>query len=158
MISGYVMNYIKTKIIAAFLLIVIIIVVLFTSVLNKKYDRYVMFFKNSITGKIDTEIRYVPIQNIMEPEAAFFEELMLGPVNHYCYSFIRAGSKLLSCFVKEGVLYADLPVVFIEDIKQELDSDEIRYLLQKNIFTNCKDLKAAHIFVEGIEIYELLKK
>ena len=79
MISGYVMNYIKTKIIAAFLLIVIIIVVLFTSVLNKKYDRYVMFFKNSITGKIDTEIRYVPIQNIMEPEAAFFEELMLGP-------------------------------------------------------------------------------
>ena len=158
MILGYVMNYIKTKIFAASLLASIIIVILFTSVFNKKYDRYVLFFKNSITGKIDTEIRYVPVQNVMEPEAAFFEELMLGPVNHYCYSFIRAGSKLLSCFAKEGVLYADLPVVFIEDIKQELDSDEIRYLLQKNIFTNCKDLKAAHIFVEGIEIYELLKK
>ena len=152
------MNYIKTKIFASSLLLAIIITVLFTSVFNKKYDRYVLFFKNSITGKIDTEIRYVPVQNVIEPEAAFFEELMLGPVNHYCYSFIRAGSKLLSCFVKEGVLYADLPVVFIEDIKQELDSDEIRYLLQKNIFTNCKDLKAAHIFVEGIEIYELLKK
>ncbi|UTC78077.1 GerMN domain-containing protein [Treponema sp. OMZ 799] len=152
------MNYIKTKIISASLLIVIIIIVLFTSVFNKKHDRYVLFFKNSITGKIDTEIRYVPVQNITEPEAAFFEELMLGPVNHHCYSFIEAGSKLLSCFVKDGILYADLPLIFIEDIKQEFDSDEIKALLQKNIFTNCKDLKAAHIFIEGIEIYELLKK
>ena len=75
------MNYIKTKIFAASLLASIIIVILFTSVFNKKYDRYVLFFKNSITGKIDTEIRYVPVQNVMEPEAAFFEELMLGPVN-----------------------------------------------------------------------------
>ena len=158
MILGYVMNYIKTKIFAAFLLIVIIIVILFTSVFNKKYDRYVLFFKNSITGKIDTEIRYVPVQNIMEPEAAFFEELMLGPVNHYCYSFIPTGSKILSCFVKEGILYADLPMVFVAEIKQEFDSDQIRQLLQKNIFTNCKALKSAHIFVEGVEIYELLQK
>ena len=152
------MNYIKTKIIAAFLLIVIIIVVLFTSVLNKKYDRYVMFFKNSITGKIDTEIRYVPIQNIMEPEAAFFEELMLGPVNHHCYSFIPSGTKLLSCFVKDGTLYADLPLVFVENIRPEFDSDAIKELLEKNIFTNCKTLQAACIFVDGMEIYELLKK
>ncbi|UTC76052.1 GerMN domain-containing protein [Treponema sp. OMZ 792] len=152
------MNYIKTKIITASLLLVVIIIVLFTSSFNKKHDRYVLFFKNSITGKIDTEIRYVPLQNITEPEAAFFEELMLGPVNHHCYSFIRAGSKLLSCFVKDGILYADLPLAFVEDIKREFDSDEIKALLQKNIFTNCKDLKAAHIFIEGIEIYELLKK
>ena len=151
------MNYIKTKIISAFLLIVIIIVVLFTSVFNKKYDRYVLFFKNSITGKIDTEIRYVPVQNVIEPEAAFFEELMLGPVNHYCYSFIPADSKMISCFVKDGILYADLPLVFVAEIKQEFDSDEIRQLLQKNIFTNCKNLKAAYIFVEGVEIYELFK-
>ncbi|UTC61371.1 GerMN domain-containing protein [Treponema sp. OMZ 787] len=152
------MNRIKTKIITASLLLVIVIVLSFTSVFNKKYDRYVLFFKNSITGKIDTEIRYVPVQNITEPEAAFFEELMLGPVNHHCYSFIRAGSKLISCFVKDGILYADLPVVFTEDIKQEFDSDQIKALLQKNIFINCKDLKAAYIFVEGMEIYELLKK
>ena len=152
------MNYIKTKIFASSLLLAIIITVLFTSVFNKKYDRYVLFFKNSITGKIDTEIRYVPVQNVIEPEAAFFEELMLGPVNHYCYSFIPADSKMISCFVKDGILYADLPLVFVAEIKQEFDSDEIRQLLQKNIFTNCKDLKAAHIFVEGIEIYELLKK
>ena len=152
------MNYIKTKIISAFLLIVIIIIILFTSVLNKKHDRYVLFFKNSITGKIDTEIRYVPVQNIVEPEAAFFEELMLGPVNHYCYAFIPEGFKLRSCFVKEDILYADLPAVFIEGIKKELDSDEIKILLQKNIFTNCKTLKEAHIFVEGTHIYELLQK
>lgn len=152
------MNRIKTKIITASLLFVIVIVLSFTSVFNKKYDRYVLFFKNSITGKIDTEIRYVPVQNITEPEAAFFEELMLGPVNHHCYSFIKTGSKLLSCFVKDGILYADLPLIFIEEIKKEFDSDEIKALLQKNIFTNCKGLKASHIFVEGVEIYELLKK
>ncbi len=152
------MNYIKTKIFASSLLLAIIITVLFTSVFNKKYDRYVLFFKNSITGKIDTEIRYVPVQNVIEPEAAFFEELMLGPVNHYCYSFIPSDSKMISCFVKDGILYADLPLVFVAEIKQEFDSDEIRQLLQKNIFTNCKALKAAHIFIEGVEIYELLKK
>ena len=152
------MNYIKTKIFASSLLLAIIITVLFTSVFNKKYDRYVLFFKNSITGKIDTEIRYVPVQNVIEPEAAFFEELMLGPVNHYCYSFIPADSKMISCFVKDGILYADLPLVFVAEIKQQFDSDEIRQLLQKNIFTNCKNLKAAHIFIEGVEIYELLKK
>ncbi|WP_371922614.1 hypothetical protein [Treponema sp. OMZ 790] len=84
--------------------------------------------------------------------------MMLGPVNHHCFSFIPAGSKLLSCFVKEGILYADLPASFIDGIKEELDSEEIRKLLQKNIFTNCKHLKAAYIFAEGTEIYELLKK
>ncbi|AIN94490.1 GerMN domain-containing protein [Treponema putidum] len=152
------MNYIKTKIISASLLLVIIIITLFTSVLNKKHDRYVLFFKNSITGKIETEIRYVPVQNIVEPEAAFFEELMLGPINHYCYAFIPEGSKIGSCFVKEGILYADLPAAFIEGIKKDFDSDENKRLLQKNIFTNCKTLKAANIFVEGTHIYELLQK
>lgn len=152
------MNYIKTKIISAFLLVVIVIIVFFTSFLNEKYNRYVLFFKNSITGKIDTEIRYVQTQNIQAQESSFFEELMLGPVNHHCYSFIPSGTKLLSCFVKDGTLYADLPLVFVENIRPEFDSDAIKELLEKNIFTNCKTLQAACIFVEGVEIYELLKK
>ena len=134
------MNYIKTKIISAFLLVVIVIIVFFTSFLNEKYNRYVLFFKNSITGKIDTEIRYVQTQN------------------HLCYSFVPSETKLLSCFVKDGILYADLPLVFVENIRPEFDSDAIKELLEKNIFTNCKTLQAACIFVEGVEIYELLKK
>lgn len=127
------------------------------SFFNEKYNRYVLFFKNSITGKIDTEIRYIPAQDIQTQESSFFEELMLGPVNHLCYSFIPSGAKL-SCFVRDGVLYANLPLVFLESIRADFDSDEIKELLRKNIFTNCKSLQAAYVFVEGVEIYELLKK
>ncbi len=151
------MNYIKTKIITGCLLIAIILTVLLTSVFNRSYDRYVFFFKNSVTSKIETEIRYVPVQDRDPWEVYFFKELMLGPVNHVHYPFINSERGIISCFVRNGVLHANLPPVFLENIDMNLDSDDIAFLLSKNIFTNCKELKSACIYIDGVQIYELLK-
>lgn len=150
------MDYIKTKIIAGGLLFVIVLIALF-SVLNNKYERYVMFFKNSVNSKIETEIRYIPPQDIEPMEVYFFKELMLGPVNHDRYSFFNRESKLLSCFVRNGTLYVDFPASFMEVICEDFDSEEIKNLLAKNIFLNCKNLKSVYIAVEGVQIYDLLK-
>ncbi len=150
------MNYIKTKIIAGILLIIIASAVIF-SITDKKYERYVMFFKNSVTSKVEAEIRYVPVQNIEDASVYFFKELMLGPVNHDYYPFLKSGKPVLSCFVKNNTLYADLPASFMESIDDGIDSEDIKFLFFKNIFVNCKNLEAAYIYVEGVQIYELLK-
>lgn len=151
------MNYIKTKIITSGLLIAIILTVLCTSVVTENYERYVFFFKNSVTSKIEAEIRYVPVQKREERAVYFFKELMLGPVNHEHYPFINPENGIISCFVRNEVLHANLPSAFLESIHMNLDADEIAFLLSKNIFTNAKGLKSACIYIDGVQIYELLK-
>lgn len=152
------MSYIKTKIICSLLLLGIIITVLFAGILNKKYDRYTMFFKNSLNSKIEMEVRYVPVQNLKAPEVAFFEELMLSPTDHDLYSLSKPGLKLNSCFVKNNVLYADLPSSFLEGINKNMDADDLSFLFSKNVFTNFKNLESLCIFIDGHQVYELFKK
>jgi hypothetical protein len=66
--------------------------------------------------------------------------------------------KLRSCFSRNGVLYIDFPGTVMERIGQGFDSEDIAILLRKNIFTNFKDINKVSVFIEGKEIYELLKK
>ncbi len=152
------MDYIKTKIISALIIAAVFFTVLFTVILNKKHERYILFFKNSFNSEIEAEIRYLPKQNIKPEEAAFMEELALGPVNHDLYSFINPKFKLISCFSKEGILHVNFPENMLENIKEGFDSDDIAMLLQKNIFTNLKHINEAVIYIEGKEIYKLSKK
>ncbi len=151
------MNFLKTKIISGILLLAIITSVFFLNS-NKKYDRLVLFFKNSITKEIECEIRYIPKQSIKAFEEAFCEELILGPVNHQNYVFLHKKNFLNSCFVKNSVLYMDFPETFLTVIKDDFTNDEIAYLLEKNIFTNCKNIKSAFISINGRKIYEFFKK
>ncbi len=151
------MNFLKTKIITGILLLAVVLSLFFISN-NKKYDRLVLFFKNSISKEVETEIRYIPKQSIKSFEEEFCEELMLGPVNHQNYSFLNKGAFLNSCFTKNGVLYMDFPESFLTVINENFTNDEISVLLEKNIFTNCKDIKSAFISVNGRKIYEFFKK
>ncbi len=151
------MNFLKTKIIFGILLLGTILAVFFINA-NSEYNRFVLFFKNSITKEIETEIRYIPEQNIKDIDVAFCEELILGPVNHQNYEFLQRGGKVNACFVKNGVLYMDLPETFLKVINEDFTNDEIAYLLEKNIFTNCKHINSAFISVNGRKIYEFFKK
>ncbi len=151
------MEFLKTKIIVGILLLGTILGIFFINN-NKKYDRLVLFFKNSISKEIETEIRYVPKQNIKTIDEVFCEELILGPVNHENYVFLKRGGKFNSCFVRAGVLYMDFPEGFLNVISEDFTTEEIASLLEKNIFTNCKHIKSAFISVNGRKIYEFLKK
>ncbi len=151
------MDFIKTKIISGILLLGIV-VSLFVIKNNYNYDRLVLFYKNSISKKIETEIRYLPKQNLKDSEVAFCEELFLGPVNHQNYLFLEKGEFLNACFVKNEVLYIDFPESFLNVISADFSSDDISFLLEKNIFTNCKSIKSAFISVNGRKIYEFFKK
>ncbi len=152
------MNYIKTKIIAGTLLLGIMLFAAYTVVFNNKHDRFVLFFKNSITKQIETEIRFVPKQTIKPKEVAFIEELLLGPVNHNQYAFLNPNEKPNSCFVKNGVLYIDFSENFLESIQNDFDNEDISELLKKNIFTNCLNINSVFISVNGAKIYEFFKK
>ncbi len=152
------MKFIKTKIIAGILLLLISGFAVYTGFQNRKYNRFVMFFKNSITKEIETEIRFVPKQLNKPKEVLFFEELMLGAVNHEHYLFLNPEEKLNSCFVKDTVLYIDFPESFLQSVKDDFNSDDISFLLEKNIFTNCLNINSVFISVNGTKIYEFLKK
>lgn len=152
------MDYIKTKIFSMLTIIAVFAAVIFFVLLEDRHERYVFFFKNSLNSKIETEVRYLLKQDIKPKEQAFMEDLILGPVNHDCYPFLVPDMKLRSCFSRNGVLYIDFPGTVMERIGQGFDSEDIAILLRKNIFTNFKDINKVSVFIEGKEIYELLKK
>lgn len=152
------MNYIKTKIFSFLLIAAVFAVVVYTSVLGNNRRRYVLFFKNSLNSKIETEIRYLPVQNIKSEEQAFMEDLMLGPVNHDHYRFAEPGTELRSCFLRNGVLYIDFPGKVMDAFTPDFGADDLALLLRKNIFTNFKNIDKVSVYINGKEIYELSKK
>lgn len=151
------MEYLKTKIIASTLLLAIISALLINSIFTKEYNRYLMFFKNSITAKPELEVRYLQKQNI-EPDAVyFFKDLMLGPVNHQNYLFLNPEEKVISCFLRKDSLYADLPSSFLDTINFNFQSNEIENLFEKNIFNNFNNIKSVYIYCNGKLMYKLSK-
>lgn len=148
------MNYLKTKLFLVSLILILSFILFYQIVLNNNYNRYILFFKNSLTSKIEHEIRNVPKQNIKSFEESFFEELMLGPVNHNFYSYINPESHSYSCIVNKENFYIHFDTTFLNTINKNFESDEISFLIQKNIFTNCKKINNVFIFIDGVQIWD----
>lgn len=147
------MKYFKIKIFLLSLILILSSILFYQIVFNNNYTRYILFFKNSLTLKIEHEVRTVPKQNIKSFEEAFFDELMLGPVNHNFYSYVNPQLHSYSCIVNEDNFYIHFDKTFLSTINENFEFHEISFLLQKNIFTNCKKINNIFVFIDGIQIW-----
>lgn len=146
------MELLKTKI--SFLGIVFFILALMSGLYFKstKYERYLIYFKNKITKKINTETRYLIKQENMEEER-FVCELLLGAENHDYYS-VSQGLQPKSVFVRKNVLYVDLPETLLGQMPEGFEFEEFYGLFLKNVFTNFSHIEKVNMFLDGKLVYE----
>lgn len=119
---------------------------------EKKHERYLMFFKNKITNETQIENRYIVLDSDKESLNCFVEEFLLGPTNHQLRSFFPSGMKCKSLFVRDDILYLDLPR---DSLLYASESFEDFYnLFRKSLKLNFPSIKDTYVSIEGVQVYE----
>lgn len=119
---------------------------------EKKHERYLMFFKHKITNETQLENRYIVVDADKESLNCFVEEFLLGPTNHQLRSFFPHGMKYKSLFVKDDVLYLDLPRDSLLYMNESFE--DFYELFKKSLKLNFPSIKNAYVFIEGVQAYE----
>ncbi len=117
--------------------------------------RRIMYFPSYNTVKLCSEIRYFPRKCVQGAEAAFVDDLLLGPMtNRYSKLFPR-GTKAEYCFVDNttDTLYVGLndAALFESDI---LSVEQCIELLRLNIVKNFTYLNKIEVAIDGRSVCE----
>lgn len=128
--------------------------ILFLSFYEKKYERYLMLFKNKITGDVEIENRYISLSDDKESLNVFVEEFLLGPANNNLISFFPSSAGYRSFFLRGDVLYLDLSKDAVLHMPSGVEFEDFYILFNKSLKLNFPELKGVHIFVEGVKAYE----
>ena len=145
------------KWVKAFLIIVItcfFATLMFFHVNQKEYERYLMFFKDKITGEVQIENRYIALSPDKESLNVFVEEFLLGPANYSLLSFFPHGMKYKTLFLQNDVLYLDLPKDSLLHMPKNVEFKEFYDLFKKSLNINFPKVKDVEIFIEGNKAYE----
>lgn len=121
---------------------------------EKKHERYLMFFKHKITNEVQIENRYVVLNNDKESLNCFVEEFLLGPSNHQLHSFFPRGMKYKSLFIRDEVVYLDLPRDSMLHMPNGISFEDFYNLFKKSLALNFPSIKNVYIFVEGVQAYQ----
>lgn len=146
------MKWVKASLL--FITVPLIAVIAFSNVYEKKYERYLMFYKNKVTGEEQIENRYVAIPTDKESLNIFVEEFLLGPADYHLISFFPHGTTYRSLFLQDDILYLDLPRESISNMPKGVQFQDFYTLFLKSLKINFPELKNVHIFIEGTKVYE----
>ena len=122
---------------------------------EKRHERYLMFFKHKITKEVQLENRYIVLDSDKESLNCFVEEFLLGPANHQLSSFFPRGMKYKSLFIRDGVLYLDLPRDSLLHTCEDVTFEDFYNLFKKSLSINFPSIKDVHIFIEGTQTYKV---
>ena len=99
---------------------------------------------SSLDGKKTfIEVRFAPVNPVQGNIAYYVDELLLGPIQDQGSPIFVRGTKVNSCFERDGILYVDLS-------KDLLAADPVKFeLFKKNIKHNFRYIKEVVLFVDG---------
>ena len=122
---------------------------------NNEYDsvRRIFVFESYDTAEKSMEIRYLHNKDGEEAVREFVEELLLGPETDRYIRLFPYGTKLLSCFIRDGVLYTDFSEEAALSMTGTSDTETACALLRENVMRNFSGLKDYRIFMMGNEVY-----
>lgn len=141
----------------AFLVLLVVMVAggsIFLYSYGKKYERYLMFFKNKVTGEVQLENRYLALPTEKNSLDVFVAEFLLGPANHELLPFFPHGTTYRSFFVRGDVIYLDLYRNTIENMPKEVSFEDFYIMFNKSLKINFPNIKVANIFIDGVRAYE----
>ena len=122
---------------------------------NSEYDsvRRIFVFESYDTAEKSMEVRYLHKKDGEEAVREFVEELLLGPETDRYIRLFPYGTKLISCFIRDGVLYTDLSEEAALSMSGTSETYKACALLRENVMQNFGDLKDYRIFMMGNEVY-----
>ena len=146
------MKWIKAFLV--FITLSLIAVVVFLGFYEKKYERYLMLYKNRVTGEEQIENRYVALPREKESLNVFVEEFLLGPADYHLSSFFPHGTTYRSLFLQNDILYLDLPRESVVNMTKGMQFHDFYNLFLRSLKINFPELKDVYIFIEGVRAYE----
>jgi hypothetical protein len=115
--------------------------------------RRIFIFESYDTAENSMEIRYLKKNNGEEAIREFVEELVLGPMSDRYIRLFPYGTKVLSCFIRDNVLYTDLSEEAAFTNGNATETKKACMLLEENIRQNFSGLTDYKVFMMGNEVY-----
>lgn len=142
------------KVFLIFLVVIVAGASFFLYSYGKRYERYLMFFRNKITEDIQIENRYIALSTEKNSIDVFIEEFLLGPTSHELLSFFPHGTTYRSLFVRDDILYLDLYRSAVQNMPSGANFEDFYNLFNKSLRVNFPKIKTANLFIEGVRVYE----
>jgi len=136
----------------AFLFVVFTLIL--TAFIQPRADRRIFFFPDEQTGRIRTEVRYLPSARTRdEAFVRYVNELLLGPISPRMLALYNRPAIAQSMFVRGHNAYIVLPSDVILPREDTADHFIAYTLFKKNVFTNFRNIARIYLYIEGNEVY-----
>ena len=116
--------------------------------------KYVFIFPSVDEGQYILETRFLKKNPNKDYINFFLDELVLGSGLERTKYLFTPGTKVLSCFEKEGIVYIDLSEDLIHMGHNVIPIEDGINLLKLNIMKNFRGIKEIHVFADGKYAYE----
>jgi hypothetical protein len=116
-------------------------------------SRRIFFFPAS-DGRVYTEIRFLARKQGDEAVRQYAAELLLGSVNAHFKSLFSPGTTVLSCFVRDKVLYFDISETALFPSESACAIRDGVALFERNISRNFGAINAVELYIDGTRAYE----
>lgn len=135
-------------------LLFVVFILSVTLLVRPGSDRRVFFFPDEQTGRIRTEIRYLPSARTRdEAFVRYVNELLLGPVTPRVLALYNRPATAQSVFIRGRNAY----IVLSDDVVVPGDDTADHFtaytLFKKNVFTNFRNIARIYLYIEGNEVY-----
>ena len=150
-------NMLKNKNIAVFFTSLIIaglfVFSFFCYIVTKNTCRRTFIFPSAEDGKYIIEYRNLTKKPHQGDIALYIEEILLGSTVERTKLF-TSGTRLLSCFERNHILYVNLSSDLLEMGDGVIEIREGTELLKKNIMRNFSKIDSVEIYIEGKSAFE----
>ena len=137
------------------LVIIALFVVSFTFyIIMKDSHRRIFIFPSADNGKYIIEYRNLTEKPHQGDIQLYIEEILLGSTVERTKLLFTPGTKVISCFERNHVLYLNLSADLLSMGDGVVEIREGTELLKKNIMKNFSEIDSIEIFIEGKSAFE----
>ena len=151
-------NMLKQKNLAIFITSLVIaglfVFSLFCYVVTKDTCRRTFIFPSAENGKYIIEYRNLTEKPHQDDINLYIEEILLGSTVERTKLLFTPGTKLLSCFERNHILYVNLSNDLLQMGEGVIEIREGTELLKKNIQQNFSRIDSVEIFIDGKSAFE----
>ena len=151
-------NMLKNKNLAVFIISLLIIGIFafsfFCYIVTKNTCRRTFIFPSAENGKYIIEYRNLTEKPHQGDISLYIDEILLGSTVERTKMLFTPGTKLLSCFERNHVLYVNLSQDLLQMGDGVIEIREGTELLRQNILKNFSKIDSVEIYIEGKSAFE----
>ncbi len=122
---------------------------------KKHYGKkFVFIFPSVEEGKYILETRYLKENPNKDYLSYFVDELLLGSGYERTKYLFKPGTRIISCFERNQIVYIDLSADIINMGHNVISIKDGIELLERNIYKNFSNVDSIQVFVDGNYAFE----